>query len=142
MAEMPWMHEGYNELGLFRSWDEDWQTKPAYWVYVNFYNNLADRELVNISTPPEMPGVSAKAGEQSLAIWLTNATYEKSGDLVLRVDNWPSTRAQVQVLNNLNGSSPIDTFDAAINENGALVFTYPVPPLNSLLFLLTAKETP
>ena len=142
MAEMPWMHEGYNELGLFSSWEEAWQVKPAYWVYVNFFNNLPERGLVSISTPPEMPGVAARGDDQSLAVWLTNGAYQKAGEITLRVENWPSPHAQVQVLDNLTGPAPVDAFEIAPDASGSLAFAYPIPPLNSLLFLITAAEAP
>ena len=142
MAEMPIMHEGYNELGLFYNWRQNWATKPAYWVYVNFYNNLPGRDPVSATTPTGMPGMAAKASDQSLAIWLTNYIYERDdgGEIVLRVENWPFSGAQVQVLDNLSGSAPVATFDASADDLGRLSFTYPIPMRQSLLFLVSAPE--
>jgi hypothetical protein len=145
MAEMPIMHEGYNELGLFYTWRQNWEIKPAYWVYANFYNNLPDRELVTITSPAGMPGIAARGTTgQSLAIWVTNYTFEKDGggDVVLRVENWPFSSAQVQVLDNLSGSTPVATLDVSANIQNQLTFTYPIPVRQSLLFLVSAPASP
>ena len=142
MAEVPWMHPGYNELGLFRSWQNEWEIKPTYWVYVNFYNHLKAIEIVPLSSPVEIPGIAGKGQEGHLAIWLTNATYEKAEGITLLVENWPAQAARIQVLDNLAGSTPIDEFVLTPNSEDQLTFTYPIPVLNSMLFLLTVADNP
>jgi hypothetical protein len=140
MAEMPGMHEGYNELGLFKNWEAGWLQKPSYWVYANFFNNFHGAELVKMSSPEGMPGIAGRTGrmdDQRLAIWLTNGAFIKESAVLFRVENWETDTAHLEIINNLSGSSPISTRTLMASEDRSLVFSYNIPPLSSFLFLLS-----
>jgi hypothetical protein len=137
MAEIPLMHEGYNELGLFYSWEQGWQIKPAYWVYVNFFNHFESAELVHLEIPNGMIGVAGRQGDKTLALWIVNNNYQPDQDLIISIENWPTINAQVQVFNNLTGSSPVDSIHTNRLSNGEIKISYPVPPSNSLLFVFS-----
>jgi hypothetical protein len=131
------MHEGYNELGLFSDWSADWKLKPAYWVYVNFYNLMQDAELLAASYPE---GTVVLAGrhpqEQTLAIWIANGTFEPQGnEMILQIKHWPTTKARVTVYNNLKGLQAQDALNVTMQE-GRLAFAYSLPPLNSYTFVI------
>ena len=137
MAEMPLMHEGYNELGLFHNWEQAWQVKPSYWVYENFFNHLGNLALTQSDIPDGMQGVAGRQDTHTLKLWIVNNSYQKIEDLIIDIDNWPAETAQVQVFNNLTGSSPVDTFYVTRLVNGTLKISYPIPTLNSFLFVFS-----
>ncbi len=116
-SEFPGTHEGYNQLGLFYDWREDWEIKPAYWVYTNFYGYFGETELVSVQEKEPLVllagrGLSVK-GNPLLAIWVTNPTTEPQDTLRLEIINFPASAAHVQVYDNLKGPDPITTVDLA-----------------------------
>ena len=42
VSEWPMLGEPYNSMGIFTDWRGDWERKPAYWVYANFFAHLGD----------------------------------------------------------------------------------------------------
>jgi len=142
MAEVPWMHAGYNDLGLFRNWKANWQIKPAYWVYVNFYNHFQNLELVSLTSPAEIPAIAGKADGQRLAIWITNINDTSFEETTIQVDNWEALNAQIQIFDNLSGSSPVDVFYITTTKERTLSLSYPILPQQSLLMLFSAGTTP
>jgi hypothetical protein len=141
VSEWPGMHAGYNSMGLMTDWHDGWQVKPAYGVYVNFFNHLADTTLVATQLPTGIFGVAGiQPSESTLALWLTNANFKKDGNLVIQVENWPAASASIQAFDNLAGSAAMQTFSISAGSDGALVFDYAIPPEQSFLFLLSASR--
>ena len=65
----------------------------------------------------------------------------KDEDLIIQIDNWEMPTAHLQILDNLSGTAPIDDFALSVTTDGTITFAYPLPPQQSLLFLISASET-
>jgi hypothetical protein len=128
----------YSHLGLFADWTGDWATKPAYWVYVNFYTHFGGTEIVSVTASPDtFVSAGRRAETGALAVWLTSATSAKGKPITFQIINWPANRAAVTVYDNLVGSDPVAAFDVAAQDwDGQLTFDYVVPAHSSFSFLL------
>ena len=140
IAEWPIMHDGYNELGLFKNWLEDWKIKPSYWVYVNFYSHLKDNILIESSFPENSYGIAGKNEDlKQITVWVINVDYGSS-DLKFKLENFSFTETDIQVFNNLESNIPLETLSID-NENGDnyLEFSYPVESTASYCFILNYR---
>jgi len=136
ISEWPGMHQGYDQLGLFADWTDDWAIKPSYWVYVNFYNHLSGTEIVSATAPAGMSIIAGRRIEpETLVVWVTNVTSEGEGETVLQIVNWPTSDATVTVYDNLVSSEPVDNIYLA-QENGQIALAYAIPSRSSYCFLL------
>ena len=134
------MHDGYNELGLFKNWLEDWKIKPSYWVYVNFYSHLKDNILIESSFPENSYGIAGKNEDlKQITVWVINVDYGSS-DLKFKLENFSFTETDIQVFNNLESNIPLETLSID-NENGDnyLEFSYPVESTASYCFILNYR---
>ena len=140
MANWPIMHEGYNELGLFYNWLNNWEIKPSYWVYVNFYAQFKQSLLLEAAFPDNSTGLAGKTDEKnSLSIWV-NSNQSAVDNFVFQIDNFPSETIQVQVFNNLVSNTPIASFE--INKNQGqnnFLFQFPNEKLSSFSFLIIGQ---
>ena len=141
LSEWPGMHAGYNQLGLMSDWNANWQVKPAYYVYRNFYAAIPGAQPVEVRAPE---GVIAWAGRNpqsgAVLLWLVNGTWEeKGGELTLEVRGWPEDSALVRVQNPLQAPAEGGTtFRVAAAPEGGLVFKVALPPRSAALVTLTA----
>jgi hypothetical protein len=115
ISEFPGTHEGYNQLGLFYDWRDDWEIKSTYWVYTNFYNYFGDTELVSIQEIEPLVLLAGRKlsedGNPLLVIWVTNPTSKPQDTLRLEIDNFPVNKALAQVYDNLLGPDPITNIE-------------------------------
>jgi hypothetical protein len=142
MSEFPGMHEGYNRLGLFSDWDGGWEPKPAYAVYVGFFNHLGP--TVPLSTTAQAPlVVTAGWGEDgSVVVWAVNASQDDWPDVVFRVKDFGNALANadvpsvavVTVYDILARGRSVDAFALA---GTPLAFAYDLPARSVHVFVLT-----
>jgi hypothetical protein len=141
ISEWPSMHAGYNQMGLFKYWSDNWELKPSYWVYVNFFTHMRDLYLVSTTLPDGIFGVAGvKPDEKTLSIWLTNVNFEKNEDVKIGVNNWPYKNARVEVFNNLVNNVPVQTFNIQADSADSLIVNYPVQPKQSWLFVISPSQ--
>ena len=137
ISEFPGSHEGYEQLGLFKDWENDWQLKPAYWVYSNFYRHFGGSELLSTTETPSLFILAGRkelaADGPMLAIWLVNKDREAPTSLRFEAAGFPADAARVQVYDNLQGDQPVSALDAA---GSPLSFELTLPPASSYLLVV------
>lgn len=142
MAEFPGMHQGYDRLGLFRDWSAEWQPKPAYWVYVNFYNHLGGTDLVAASAPSELLALAGRREvskeEAGLVLWVVNLTKKVWDGLQFEVTGFPQNHGTLRVFDNLTGKDALETQQI---EGEVLTFTYDLPARSSFTFVIASTTT-
>jgi len=126
---------------LFKYWRDNWQIKPSYWVYVNFFTHMQNLTLLSTTLPDGIFGVAGVRPEEStVAIWLTNANLVKNEDITIRVENWPYKGARVKVFNNLVNSAPVQTIAVQAGPTNSLLLNYPIQRKQSWLFVLSPSQ--
>jgi len=85
MSELPGMHEGYNQLGLFSDWGDGWTLKPAYYVYAAFFRDLAITTPVSVSASMPLVAAAGRGDDGTVALWVINTGQEDRSDVVFRV---------------------------------------------------------
>jgi hypothetical protein len=71
VSEYAPLPETYSDMGLFEDWRAGWKQKPVYWVYRNFYNNVASKQLIYAASIGQMDGLAVR-GSRYLVFWITN----------------------------------------------------------------------
>ncbi len=146
LAEWPGMHAGYNQLGLMKDWRADWQEKPAYHVYQNFYTAIPPARPVAVNAPE---GIIAWAGSnpqnENTLLWLVNGAWEeKGGELTVAVRGFPGDSAYIQVQDALQ--SPVTgsgtAFRVAAAPNSVLLFEISLPPRSAALVTIQPLPAP
>ncbi len=130
----------YNSMGLMYdwTWPVPWERKPAYWVYANFYGNFGGKDLVSINADSGLNVLAGKAQSAmstELTLWISNSSATNFTNLGFTIQNHSTTEAQVQVLDNLTGTTSVDTFQISGNP---MTFTYSIPSGASYTFRLTS----
>jgi hypothetical protein len=142
MAEFPGMHQGYDRLGLFHDRSAGWQPKPAYWVYVNFYNHLGGTDLIAVSAPEGLIVLAGRhetsEGQAELALWVVNLTKTAWDGLHFEVWSFPQSQVELKVVNNLLGKEPVESHWV---QGEVLTFDYDIPARSSLCFVITTAIT-
>jgi len=139
-SELAYSMDPYNSMGLMYDWTATvpWERKPAYWVYANFCGNFGGKDLVSITADS---GLNVLAGKTQsgmsteLALWISNSSVTSFTDLGFTIQNYSATDAQVQVLDNLTGTSYVDSFPIS---GDPLTFTYSIPSGASYTFRITS----
>jgi len=138
MAEFPGSHQGYDQLGLFADWRNDWERKPAYWVYANFYRRFGGSELVSVRGTESLVLLAGRrADAPSLTIWLVNTDPDRPEGLRFQVTGFPTDSAQAQVFDNLGGSEPMVTLEL---RGTPLRFDFHLPAASSYSIVLNPSE--
>jgi hypothetical protein len=133
MSEMPQMHSGFNELGLFTDWTEGWQPKPSYWIYANFYSMFPGRELLALDVSGDVWALAGiKQPEGSIAIWLTHT--DPQANLQVTLDGWDGD-AKITILDNLTDGQVIEERLVTASDGNKLVFEWLVPTYCSITLL-------
>jgi hypothetical protein len=101
----------YRELGLFKDWTEEWEIKPAFWVYRNFYRYLTNGIVVWTKTelPLEVLAVKSNNFHNRLIVCITNLEERNYKNIKIVISNLPYENARVDVNNNLLNKSHIKT---------------------------------
>ncbi|MBN1217455.1 MAG: hypothetical protein JXM69_00885 [Anaerolineae bacterium] len=137
IAEFPGSHEEYKQLGLFKDWENDWQLKPAYWVYRNFYHYFGRSELVSVTKSVPVTILAGRGelmgGTAYLAIWLTNDMQKEWNSLRFEIVDFPVDQAQAQVYDNFQSDQPLTTIDLV---SSPLQFDVSLPPTSSYLIVI------
>lgn len=132
MAEIPGMHQGYNELGLFYDGSRNWEKKPAYHIYTAFFGRLAPAIPVATDIADNVP-IIATAGRHDdghASIWMVNADRERSHRIIVDIHGLPSDQAIITVYDVL-----ADQQIAQFHTSGQPIrFVQDVAPLGILVF--------
>ncbi len=141
VSEIPQLDNPYRSMGLFYDWTGDWQRKPAYWVYANFYQLVTGGETLALTGPSSetVRGLATRTtGEPGVALWVTQRGDLPVEDQRFVVQNFPAATATVRVYDNLVGPSPVLT---ATISGDPLVFTQTLPARSSRTFVVQASGT-
>ncbi len=110
---------------------------PAYWVFSNFYRELGGKQLVRVTAPKKLTVVAARKANNStnqLTVWVSNYT-KNNYNILLRIANFPSMSACVEVIDNLAGDTPIEN---NVIEGEELTLKVNILEKKSLSFLVSA----
>jgi hypothetical protein len=141
ISEFPGMHAGYDRLGLFRSWNDGFEIKPAYWVYAHFYRLfgggtiLAHEEIGGA----ELLAVKNAGGEEWAAVWIVTGGPEMLAQVTLAFQNLPQTEMQLTILDALDADSPLST---QVMTGPTAIFEYMPQPNAAVVVLLTGIDSP
>ena len=93
--------EGINADG------EPYALFPSYFVFANLFRELGDGDIVSIDAPEGISSVAARHSDSDqLSVWITNPTPVDT-TLGVIVTNYPQTKAQIEIFNNLVSDQPI-----------------------------------
>ncbi len=130
ISHFPGSHEGFDNLGLFKDWRDNWQIKPSFWVYSNFYRYFGNAEILREITPLPVPILSVRrqvSEKPRIAIWV-NVPDQTISPITFVLENFPAKNVLVTVVDNLEGNRPIDQ---VVLENQPYKFTFSPQRLNS-----------
>jgi hypothetical protein len=138
-SENPYSSDPYNSMGLMLDWTQGWTRKPAYWVYANFYGSFPGKELVSVDADAGLDALAARStagGSAEFALWISNWSGTSHANHGFSIQNYPADEATVLVLDNLSGTSPVDTIAAS---GSPLTFSYSIASNSSLTFKITSE---
>lgn len=134
-SEWPSLGEPYNSMGLFADWRGDWERKPSYWVYANFFH-LVTGEVISHTAPSSLDVLVTRqiaANEARVTFWVVNRGEAPLADRVFAVHNFPAQEATLHVYDDLAGPTSLLTTTV---EGSPLVFTTTLPARSSRAFVL------
>jgi hypothetical protein len=127
-------------MGLFYDWTGNWERKPAYWVYANFYQLMASETLA-LSGPSsvDVRALATRTVSESphVAFWVTNLSNSPLTEQRFVIQNFPTSQATLSVHDNLIGLTP--TFTTTLG-GAPLVFTQTIPARSSRTFVVRAAD--
>lgn len=139
--------EGWAGHGLFADWrgtkskdGEPYGLYPAFWVFANFYNEMAGGQVIPTTNPDGLVAAASRHSNRSpacLVLWLTNpgaAAYTAT----LQIVNFPSPQAELLILDNLSGREPIET---RLVAGAPLAFQINMPPHSTYTLQLRTKSS-
>lgn len=141
ISEWPTLGEPYNSMGLFHDWRGDWERKPSYWVYANFFR-FATGDVISHTAPASLDSLVTHqlvGDEVRVAFWVVHRGDVPLTDQVFAVYNFPEQEATLHVYDNLVGPTSLLT---ATIEGAPLVFTATLPARSSRTFVLSATRSP
>jgi len=127
---------GWAGHGLFADWrgtksnGEPYAIYPTFWVFANLYNQLGGGQIISTTSPSDLIVVGARQDEMSsprLALWVTNPS-DTVYTTTVQVTGFPTTTAQIEILDNLSGNTPIEIKAA---EGSPLAFEIVIPARSS-----------
>jgi hypothetical protein len=137
ISEWPLLGEPYNSMGLFEDWRGDWERKPAYWVYANFFGHVAGGEVISATAPPGVDVLAtrrATPGGARVALWVVNRIDTTLADQSFAIYNFPEQRALLRAYDNLVGPTAASV---ATISGAPLVFTATLPARSSQTFVVS-----
>ncbi len=136
---------GWAGHGLFADWrgiksdGEPYAIHPSFWVFANLYGQLGGGQIVSTTAPSDLVVVGARRDDvfpSRLALWVTNPT-DTVYTTTVQVTGFPTNTAQIEVLDNLSGSMPVEILAA---QGVPLTFDIVVPERSS--YTIIVKEPP
>jgi len=140
MSEFPGMHAGYNRLGLFRDWENNWETKPAYAIYVGFFEYMGTTVPLSATAQPPLVVAAGWGDGGTVTVWVVNASRDGQPGVVFHVrdlENALGDTAVVTVYDILAGGHPVDIFTVA---GASLAFAYDLPAGSVWAFVLAVAH--
>lgn len=143
LSEWPGMHAGYNQLGLMHDWQADWQVKPAYFVYQNFYAAIPGLQPVTVRAPQGIfswGGIDPARGH--IVLWLVNGAWqENGGELTLEISDFSGESVLIQVQDTLRSPAQDQTtFQVVASPEGSIRFKVHLPPRTAQIVFLTPED--
>ena len=146
ISEWILLGEPYTQMGLFADWRGDWERKPSYWVYANFFRFFGGGAVISHTAPAGLdvlvsrrigtgtePGSGMGAAEA--AFWVVNRTETLFADQLFTLNGFPTTGALLRMYDNLVAPTPVWTKTVS---GVPLVFTATLPARSSRVFVLQA----
>ena len=136
ISEWPLLGEPYNSMGLFEDWRGDWERKPSYWVYANFFHFVGGGEVIS-HTAPSGDVLTARriiTDEVQATFWVVNRESTTLTDQSFALYNFPKQEATLRIYDNLVGPTPTLTTTVG---GSPLVFTATLPAHSSQTFALS-----
>lgn len=136
---------GWAGHGLFADWrgtksnGEPYAIYPSFWVFANLYGQLGGGQIISTTTSSDLVVVGARRDDvlpSRLALWVTNST-DTAYTTTIQVTSFPTTTAQVAVLDNLSSNIPIET---TVAEGTPLAFDVMIPECSS--YTVVVKQPP
>jgi hypothetical protein len=138
ISDFPGSHQGFNQLGLFNDWNDNWRIKPAYWVYTNFYQQFGGGELVFVEAPESLSIIASRklnGGKLRLAIWITNLSHTPVKGIKFSIEGFHEQTTFIQTLDNLKGSTPEETLQIT---GAPIEFYFDLPAESSYCILISS----
>jgi hypothetical protein len=139
ISEGPLDLEPYNSMGLMEDWTGDWEFKPAFWVYANFFHHMGHADVVSNTAPANldvMAGRKIVEGEVWLTIWITNRENLNRNEMSVQVHGFPTATATLSVYDNLRGVDALETLSLS---GSPLTFTVDIPARSSWSLVLNEQ---
>ena len=99
-------------------------------MFANLYGQLGGGQVISATTPSDLVVVGVRRDDVSpsrLALWVTNPS-ETLYTTTFQVTDFPTTTAQIEILDNLSGNTPVEI---KISKGAPLIFEVVVPELSS-----------
>jgi hypothetical protein len=141
ISEWPLLGEPYNSMGLFEDWRGNWECKPSYWVYANFFNLVGGSEAISHTAPSGVDVLTTRrivTDEVQVAFWVVNRRDMTLADQSFALHNFPRQEATLRVYDNLAGPAPVLTTTVS---GSPLVFAATLPAHSSRAFVLSAGQS-
>ncbi len=139
-SEWVFLGQPYNSMGLFADWRGDWERKPSYWVYANFFRTVGGGDVISHTAPSGVDLLAtrrvATAGAQA-TLWVVNRGVAALADQSFALYNFPRQEATLRIYDNLLGAEPVST---ATVSGSPLVLTATLPARSSRAFVLSAEQ--
>lgn len=128
--------DGWAGHGLFADWrgiksdGQPYAIYPAFWVFANLYGQLGGGQVISVTTPSDLVVVGVRRDDVSpsrLALWVTNPS-ETLYATTIQVTDFPATTAQIEILDNLSGNTPVEI---KTSKGAPLIFEVVIPELSS-----------
>jgi hypothetical protein len=133
-GEWPLLGEPYNSMGLFKDWRGNWEQKPSYWVYRNFYSHFESSRIVESSHSSGLEVLASRKNDnRGLSIWVTNPTGQSFDNLQFNINGYGPEPAYVSVYDNFEEISPVERLSLS---GSPLRFAYSIPARSSYSFVI------
>ena len=128
ISHFPGSHAGYENLGLFKDWRDNWEIKPAFWVYANFYTYFGNAEILQQSSTAHSSIFSIRNVFDSkpvVGIWITTQDQTDPEPITLKFNNLPRENYQIIIFDNLAAEKPIFTQNLGYLQDTLAFTIYP-----------------
>jgi hypothetical protein len=136
-------HAGYENLGLFKDWRDNWEIKPAFWVYANFYTYFGNAEILQQSSSANSSIFSIRKVFDSkpvIGIWITTRDQSEPEPITLIIKNLPREDYQIFIFDNLAAEKSIFAQNLGYLRD-TLAFTIHPENNNSYCILIVQNGT-
>ncbi|MCI0515188.1 T9SS type A sorting domain-containing protein, partial [candidate division KSB1 bacterium] len=111
---------GLDEKNIFRlalqtDWRYQWERRPAFQIYQNFWHLFRGTTRVNSMTNAELNLIAARnpaaTDPATLFLWMTNPTNQNY-NVNFKINDFPSEQARILVRSNLDSTIAVDSLAA------------------------------